>query len=78
MAEIRPFGALRFTEKAGDLASCLCPPYDIIPESERVALAEQNPNNVIRLELPRGENPYEQAAATLKDWMERGILAEDA
>ena len=77
MAEIRPFGALRFTEKAGDLASCLCPPYDIIPEAQRVALAEQNPNNVIRLELPRGEEPYAAAAATLSDWLSRGILAED-
>lgn len=77
MAEIRPFGALRFTDKAGDLASCLCPPYDIIPEAERIALAEQNPNNVIRLELPRGEDPYRSAAECLKDWMARGILAED-
>lgn len=78
MAEIRPFGALRFTDKAGDLASCLCPPYDIIPEAERIALSEKNPNNVIRLELPRGEEPYEAAKATLADWLSRGILAEDA
>ncbi len=77
MAQIRPFGALRFTEKAGNLADCLCPPYDIIPEAERVALSEKNPNNVIRLELPRGEQPYETAAKTLNDWLLSGVLAED-
>ena len=35
MAEIKPFRALRFTDKAGNIASLTCPPYDIISEEQR-------------------------------------------
>ena len=35
MAEIRPFRALRFdTEKAGKIEELVCPPYDIISETD--------------------------------------------
>ena len=51
MAGIKPIKALRFTEKAGNIADCVCPPYDIISESEREALIAKNENNVVRLEL---------------------------
>lgn len=78
MAEIRPFRALRFTEKAGALQELTCPPYDIISESQRLAYLKRNPHNIIRLELPRdGENPYAQAGETLRAWMADGILAQD-
>ena len=77
MAVIKPFRALRYTEKAGDIAKLTCPPYDIISESERAAYLAENPYNVIRLELPRGENPYEQAGETLKEWEQTGILRQD-
>lgn len=53
MAEIRPFRALRFTEKAGALQELTCPPYDIISESQRLAYLKRNPHNIIRLELPQ-------------------------
>lgn len=78
MAEIKPFRALRFTEKAGDIKTLTCPPYDIISEEQRCAYLETNPHNVIRLELPRGENPYEEAADVLHLWEEQGILKQDA
>lgn len=78
MAEINPFRALRFTEKAGEIASLTCPPYDIISEEERRALLRENPYNVIRLELPReGEDPYAEAGRTLGEWIEKGILRRD-
>ncbi len=78
MAEIRPFRALRFTEKAGAVVNNVCPPYDIISDSEREKLIQKSPYNVIRLELPRGEDPYGEAQKTLNAWLEEGILAKDA
>ena len=30
MAEIKGFKGLRYTKKAGDMASLVCPPYDVI------------------------------------------------
>lgn len=78
MAEIRPFRALRFTEKAGNIRELTCPPYDIIDESQRLAYLKRNPNNIIRLELPRdGENPYAVAGETLQNWLNEGILRQD-
>lgn len=81
MAEIKPFGALRFTDKAGAVEQIVCPPYDIISEEERKAYLRANPCNVIRLELPRaereGEDPYEAAGQVLGTWLEEGVLAED-
>ena len=75
MAVIKPFRALRFdTEKAGSIETLVCPPYDIISEEQRLAYIEENVNNVIRLELPKGENPYAEAAALLEKWENDGIL----
>ncbi len=78
MAEIRPFRGLRFcTEKAGAIEELTCPPYDIISEEQRQAYLKENEHNVIRLELPRGENPYEEAGKTLRAWESEGVLKQD-
>ena len=77
MAEIKPFRALRYTAKAGDISKLTCPPYDIIGEQERLAYLDENPHNVVRLELPKGENPYAGAGKTLKEWLAGGILRRD-
>lgn len=78
MAEIKAFRALRFcTEQAGNISELTCPPYDIISEEERLAFLEKNPHNIIRLELPRGEEPYVKAGETLSEWLSESILRRD-
>lgn len=78
MADIRPFAALRYSKKAGDIKDLTCPPYDIISEQQRKDYLQTNPYNVIRLELPReGEDPYKEAGDTLSRWKEEGILQMD-
>lgn len=77
MAEIQSFRGLRYTAKAGDPRALTCPPYDIISEEQRQAYLAENPCNVIRLELPKGEDPYGEAGRTLQSWMEDGILKQD-
>ncbi len=78
MAILQPFKALRFTDKAGDIASLCCPPYDIINDEQRNAYLAANKNNIIRLELPReGEDYYTTASEVLKRFYEEGILSED-
>ena len=79
MAEIRAFKALRFdTEKAGAIEELVCPPYDIISEKQRQEYLYRNPNNIIRLELPKGDEPYKTAGEVLKKWLDRGILKKDS
>lgn len=70
---------MRFdTEKAGKIEELVCPPYDIISEEQRLSYIETNEYNIIRLELPKGERPYETAAEVFKSLKESGVLkAED-
>lgn len=78
MAEVKPFRALRFdTTRAGEISSLVCPPYDIISEQQRIGYLAENENNIIRLELPKGNDPYADAGVTLKKWLETGILKRD-
>src|SRR5215470_3562715 len=81
MADISPFAGLRYaTERVGDLASVLCPPYDVIGDEERRELEARHPDNVVRLELPRGADDarYTTAARLLGSWTAEGILRPDA
>ena len=79
MAEIRAFRALRFdTEKAGKIEELVCPPYDIISEVQRQGYLAENENNIIRLELPKGEEPYKTAGEVLEKWLDSGILKQDS
>lgn len=78
MADIKAFRALRYDlSKAGDIGELTCAPYDIISEDQRLEYLRQNPYNIIRLELPKGEDPYAQAGETLRSWRKNGILKPD-
>jgi len=77
MAMIKPFRALRYTAKAGEIGKLVCPPYDIVSDEQRSALIESNPYNMIRLELPKGENPYEEAKSLLDEWIDNEIMVQD-
>ena len=77
MAEIKAFKGMRYTSAAGDLNALVCPPYDIISDSQREKYIEENPCNIIRLELPKGGERYKEAGKTLKDWLDKEILSCD-
>lgn len=84
MPEIRPFRALRYEpETAGDLATVVAPPYDVIKPAEREALLLRNPRNIVRLDLPideQGDEPgdrYRRAARTLAGWRSDGTFRKD-
>jgi uncharacterized protein (DUF1015 family) len=75
VAVVRPFRALRYDPAvAGRLESLVAPPYDVIGEEQREELRGRSPYNVVHLTLPDSED---EAAASLAEWRERGILARD-
>jgi uncharacterized protein (DUF1015 family) len=75
VAVVRPFRALRYDEAvAGPLESLVAPPYDVIGPEQREELLGQSPYNVVHLTLPDSE---EEAAASLAEWREQGVLARD-
>ena len=64
MADIVPFLGIRYDPaRVSDLSRVLAPPYDVIGETERAALEAQHPQNVVRIELPRGEGDERYAEA---------------
>jgi uncharacterized protein (DUF1015 family) len=84
MAKVKPFTALRYTQKAGNIAELITPPYDVINSEEQKAYYAANPYNIIRLELAKKlpdddeqHNRYIRAAHDFAAWQEEGILALD-
>ena len=85
MAAVSPFRGWRYNqETVGDMASVLCPPYDMINEENQVALKRQNQYNVIHLEAGEGldwnTSAKEQYSATsnlFDRWRRDGVLQQD-
>jgi uncharacterized protein (DUF1015 family) len=83
--EFLPFAGIRYdvTRLPGaptDVGAVAAPPYDVIDEDDRAALEAADPHNSVRLILPRAVNcydPYEAATATLKSWLDDGVLIAD-
>ncbi len=78
MAEIKAFKGMRYTDNGGTLNTLVCPPYDIISDAQRESYIEKNPYNIIRLELPKGDDGrYREAGDTLDKWLDKEILSCD-
>jgi uncharacterized protein (DUF1015 family) len=80
MAEVVPVRALLYDPKrAGPLDALVAPPYDVVSEPERAALAAKSPYNIVRVDLPQGdpEQKYANAARELRRWIDEGILRRD-
>jgi uncharacterized protein (DUF1015 family) len=78
MAEVEPLRALRYDlARTGGLQDVVAPPYDVIDAEQRAELERRSPYNVVRIDLPRGEDPYAEAARTLAGWRAEGIVVED-
>lgn len=82
--EIRPFRGIRYNEKiVGDLASVICPPYDIINSEMQNLYSQRNSYNIIRLECPLtdssqpAEYNYKRAATIFHEWLDEGVLKFD-
>ncbi|NTU88624.1 MAG: DUF1015 domain-containing protein [Actinobacteria bacterium] len=81
MALIRPFKGYRYTSDAQDISTFCSPPYDVLSDAQRDALAEKNPYNAVELELAHGAldldtpgNRYVTAATTWESWKRNGVI----
>ena len=77
MVDIRPFKAVRYTEKAGPLENLIAQPYDKIDEKMQREYYARSPYNFCRLILPLEVNRYEIAKKRIKQWLSKGVLAKD-
>lgn len=79
MAEIQPLRALRYDPHRTDgLQNVVAPPYDVIDDAMRAELEGRSPYNVVRIDLPRGdEDRYDHAAELLAAWRAEGVVVHD-
>lgn len=77
MVEIRPFRAVRYTEKAGSYENLIAQPYDKIDSDMQRKYYKKSVYNYCRLTLPMEENRYEIAKQRIHQWMNEGILKKD-
>lgn len=74
VAEVKPFRALRYGERAGRLADLVAPPYDVISPAEREEYLLRSPYNVVHLTLPDSD---EEAGQRFAEWRREGALVEE-
>jgi uncharacterized protein (DUF1015 family) len=78
MAEIRGFAGLGYNPaKIPDLSQVISLPYDVISPEHRREYIEQSSYNVVRLILPEGADPYQEANKLTKEWIDQGVLIQD-
>src|SRR5919198_3476466 len=80
MAQIEPLRTLRYEPRVvGSLDAVTAPPYDVIDDAQRAALAAKSPFNVVEVDLPRanGGDPYLHAQTTLEAWQQEGVLGRE-
>jgi len=76
---IEPFRALMYNrQNAGEPASVVAPPYDLIGAARQKQLYERSPYNVVRLEFGREADRYGAAEKTLAQWLATGVIQRRA
>ena len=85
MVVLKPFRGWRYDpEVAGDPASLLCPPYDLITPEMQESLHRLNPYNAVHLEAGEsldwnapGGNTYRSATDLFEEWLRQGVLLRE-
>ena len=78
MPRFEPFQALRYRRNV-DLHDVCSPPYDVLSDADRLALATQHANNIVLIDMPVSAtgNAYEHAASILNRWISDGVMVRD-
>ncbi len=86
MADIRPFRGIHYNQSLlREWRTVISPVYDIISPQQQDALYRAGEHNFIRIEFGReqprdtaADDRYTRSAASLQQWLERGILEADS
>jgi uncharacterized protein (DUF1015 family) len=77
LVDIRPFRAIRYTEKAGNPKNLITQPYDKIDPALQREYYKKSAYNYCRLILPMENNKYEIAQQRIQKWLSEGMLSKD-
>ncbi|MBT8494779.1 MAG: DUF1015 domain-containing protein, partial [Deltaproteobacteria bacterium] len=78
MADLRPFRGWYYDCSKADASQLLAPPYDVLDDAERKALAAKHDKNSVRVILPEGDGDakYPEASRLLESWRNSGALVQ--
>jgi uncharacterized protein (DUF1015 family) len=74
-----PFPALRYRDREVD--DLIAPPYDVLSDVDLDELGARSRFNITHVDVPReseGAGRYDRAAATLREWIDAGVMEYDA
>jgi len=73
-----PFQALRYRRNI-ELHDVCSPPYDVLSDADRLALATRHEDNIVHIDMPvsAAGNAYEHAASILNQWINDGVMVRD-
>ena len=72
---VEPFRPLLYNRKiAGEPATVVAPPYDLIGAARQHQLYDRSPYNVVRLEFGRDADRYAASRKTLNEWLAAKVL----
>ncbi len=83
MAQIHPLRALHYDPAvAGPVPDVTAPPYDVIDATQRAALLERSPFNVVAVDLPQPDpnsatDQYTAAGDLFDAWQTQGVVIRD-
>lgn len=81
MPAFSPFAGVRYDTSDASLAELTAPPYDVIDDAARAALAARHAHNAVTLDLPLdaddGTDRYEVARELLRRWLDDGVLVRE-
>jgi uncharacterized protein (DUF1015 family) len=78
VADVEPLRALHYDlDRTGGLQDVVAPPYDVIGPEQRAELEASSPYNVVRIDFPVGDDPYQIAAEQLQAWRAQGVIVRD-
>ncbi|MBK8463844.1 MAG: DUF1015 domain-containing protein [Nigerium sp.] len=77
MPAFEPFRAHRYAPGT-DLDAVIAPPYDVLSDADVDELAARDAHNIVHVDVPRGSDRYARASATLRAWLDEGVLVTDA
>jgi len=73
------------TEKVSNITQVITPPYDVINPAMQEGFYNSHPNNFVQIDFGKeypddneDQNKYTRAAAFMGQWLEQGVLVEDA
>lgn len=74
-----PFPALRYCDP--NIDDLIAPPYDVLSDADLDELGARSAWNITHVDVPReseGPGRYDAAAATLREWIDAGVMSYDA